>query len=77
LAAQAAPALPSASAVVAAEVPQPASLLDQLDKVERQIIERTLQSVGFDPLQAAEKLGLSRRQMQYRMRRLSISHSEQ
>jgi len=72
---QASPAL--ASAGVAVEAAQPVSLLDQLDKVERQIIERTLQSVGFDPLQAAEKLGLSRRQMQYRMRRLSIPHSEQ
>lgn len=70
-------ASPSAPAVVSTEAPPPASLLEQLDKVERRIIERTLQSTGFNQLQAAEKLGLSRRQMQYRMRRLSIPQSEQ
>ncbi|MEC4719226.1 sigma-54 dependent transcriptional regulator [Noviherbaspirillum sp. CPCC 100848] len=54
-----------------------ASLVEQLDKVERQVIRRTLESVRFDQAQAAEKLGLSQRQLKYRMQRLSIPQSEQ
>ncbi|MDB5762726.1 MAG: sigma-54-dependent Fis family transcriptional regulator [Herminiimonas sp.] len=74
------------SAVVAAAgpaVPQlghaddlPKSLPDHLDNVEREIIRRALAKTHFNRTQAAELLGISFRQLRYRMQRLAIHEPE-
>ena len=61
------PALPPA-----AEAELPPSLPDYLDDVEREIIRRALAKTHFNRTQAAELLGISFRQLRYRMQRLSI-----
>jgi two-component system response regulator PilR (NtrC family) len=50
----------------------PASLPDYLDDVEREVIRRALGKTRFNRTQAAELLGISFRQLRYRMQRLSI-----
>jgi two-component system response regulator PilR (NtrC family) len=50
----------------------PCSLPAHLDEVERQIILRALGKTRFNRTQAAELLGISFRQLRYRMQRLSI-----
>ncbi len=57
-----------------AEVPPelPHSLPAHLDEVERQIIRRALAQTRFNRTQAAELLGISFRQLRYRMQRLAI-----
>jgi two-component system response regulator PilR (NtrC family) len=50
----------------------PSSLPDYLDDVEREIIRRALAKTHFNRTQAAELLGISFRQLRYRMQRLSI-----
>ncbi|MGE5649191.1 MAG: sigma-54-dependent transcriptional regulator [Bacillota bacterium] len=50
----------------------PHSLPDHLDNVEREIIRRALEKTHFNRTQAAELLGISFRQLRYRMQRLSI-----
>lgn len=50
----------------------PRSLPDHLDKVEREIIRRALAKTHFNRTQAAELLGISFRQLRYRMQRLAI-----
>ena len=50
----------------------PSSLPDYLDDVEREIIRRALAKTRFNRTQAAELLGISFRQLRYRMQRLSI-----
>ena len=54
----------------------PASLPDHLDEVEREIIRRALAKTQFNRTQAAELLGISFRQLRYRMQRLNIRESE-
>jgi two-component system response regulator PilR (NtrC family) len=54
----------------------PASLPDHLDEVERDIIRRALAKTQFNRTQAAELLGISFRQLRYRMQRLNIRESE-
>jgi two-component system response regulator PilR (NtrC family) len=54
----------------------PASLPDYLDHVEREIIRRALARTHFNRTQAAELLGISFRQLRYRMQRLSIQEPE-
>ncbi|WP_334190290.1 sigma-54-dependent transcriptional regulator [Noviherbaspirillum sp.] len=56
--------------------PLPASLPDHLDQVEREIIRRALAKTRFNRTQAAELLGISFRQLRYRMQRLSIHEPE-
>lgn len=70
---------PPASAEPAPSVPQqaaedglPRSLPDHMDNVEREIIRRALAKTHFNRTQAAELLGISFRQLRYRMQRLSI-----
>jgi two-component system response regulator PilR (NtrC family) len=58
------------------EDPLPASLPDHLDNVEREIIRRALAKTHFNRTQAAELLGISFRQLRYRMQRLSIHEPE-
>ncbi|MGB6053974.1 MAG: sigma-54 dependent transcriptional regulator, partial [Burkholderiaceae bacterium] len=60
--------------VVHSDVPAelPESLPTHLDRVEREIIRRALEKTRFNRTQAAELLGISFRQLRYRMQRLSI-----
>jgi two-component system response regulator PilR (NtrC family) len=50
----------------------PSCLPDHLDNVEREIIRRALAKTQFNRTQAAELLGISFRQLRYRMQRLAI-----
>ncbi len=54
----------------------PGSLPDHLDDVEREIIRRALAKTKFNRTQAAELLGISFRQLRYRMQRLDINAPE-
>jgi two-component system response regulator PilR (NtrC family) len=56
--------------------PLPESLPDHLDDVERDIIRRALARTHFNRTQAAELLGISFRQLRYRMQRLEIHGPE-
>lgn len=75
-------ALASAVVLEAEEerVPQvrdlPESLPEHLDDVEREIIRRALTKTKFNRTQAAELLGISFRQLRYRMQRLDINAPE-
>ena len=57
-----------------ASAPQdlPTDLQDHLDSQERDILVRTLQETGFNRTAAAMRLGLSLRQIRYRIARLAI-----
>ena len=62
-----------------AGLPEPAlplALADYLDAVECQIIRRALNRTRFNRTAAAELLGLSFRQLRYRMQRLDIHEPE-
>jgi two-component system response regulator PilR (NtrC family) len=59
-----------------APAPLPGSLPDHLDKVERALIRDTLTRTSNNPAQAASLLGLTLRQLRYRMRRLEIGDDE-
>lgn len=50
----------------------PADLQDHLDRQEREILIKALQETGFNRTAAAAKLGLSLRQIRYRIARLNI-----
>ena len=54
------------------EEPLPSSLPEHMDEVERGIIRRALHKTQFNRTQAAELLGISFRQLRYRMQRLDI-----
>ena len=56
----------------AASAPKPGDLQEHLDREERQVLIATLQDCGFNRTAAAAKLGLSLRQIRYRMARLHI-----
>jgi two-component system response regulator PilR (NtrC family) len=56
----------------AADDDLPRSLPEYLDNVEREVIRRALEKTRFNRTQAAELLGISFRQLRYRMQRLSI-----
>jgi two-component system, NtrC family, response regulator PilR len=67
----------TAQSVVAVDEDQlPASLPDYLDGVEREIICRALAKTRFNRTRAAELLGISFRQLRYRMQRLEIYDPE-
>jgi two-component system response regulator PilR (NtrC family) len=61
---------------IVTEEPLPTSLPDHLDNVEREIIRRALAKTHFNRTQAAELLGISFRQLRYRMQRLEIHEPE-
>jgi two-component system response regulator PilR (NtrC family) len=69
-----APAVPALPAVGAA--PLPSDLVAHLDGVERDIIIRALELHRFNRTAAGSSLGLSLRQMRYRMARLGIQVAE-
>ncbi|MBV8666444.1 MAG: sigma-54-dependent Fis family transcriptional regulator [Burkholderiaceae bacterium] len=54
----------------------PCSLPDHLDQVEREIIRCALAKTHFNRTQAADLLGISFRQLRYRMQRLDIHEPE-
>ena len=54
------------------EVALPSDLQQHLDQQERGILVRTLQETGFNRTSAANRLGLSLRQIRYRIARLKI-----
>ena len=54
------------------EPPLPLDLQDHLDQQERAILIRALQSTGYNRTLAASQLGLSLRQIRYRINRLKI-----
>lgn len=64
--------LPSASIE-----PTSTNLQEHLDGLERAILNRTLEAAGFDHAVAADQLGLSPRQLRYRMKHLRIGLPEQ
>jgi two-component system, NtrC family, response regulator PilR len=55
------------------DAPLPSNLADHLDAVERDILERALEQHGFNRTAAGSSLGLSLRQMRYRMARLGVT----
>lgn len=71
-----APSDTTAQVNAAAKDDLPSSLPDHLDNVEREIIRRALAKTNFNRTQAAELLGISFRQLRYRMQRLSIHEPE-
>jgi len=54
----------------------PTSLPVHLDDIEREVIRRALAKTNFNRTQAAELLGISFRQLRYRMQRLDIHAPE-
>jgi two-component system response regulator PilR (NtrC family) len=75
----AAVAVPSLQTAAPSTMPAgdlPSSLPDHLDDVEREIIRRALAKTHFNRTQAAELLGISFRQLRYRMQRLSIQEPD-
>lgn len=54
----------------------PGSLPDHMDDIEREIIRSALTKTHFNRTQAAELLGISFRQLRYRMQRLNIQAPE-
>ncbi len=68
------PAFAAATVVHARPAPAvPRDLQSYLDEQERQILVRALQETGFNRTAAAARLGLSLRQIRYRIARLGIS----
>jgi two-component system response regulator PilR (NtrC family) len=51
----------------------PSDLQAYLDQQEREILVRALQETGFNRTAAAQRLGLSLRQIRYRIARLAIA----
>ncbi|MBI5278203.1 MAG: sigma-54-dependent Fis family transcriptional regulator [Burkholderiales bacterium] len=70
-AASVAPAL--APAAAPAPSPVPTDLQAYLDQQEREILVKALQETGFNRTAAAQRLGLSLRQIRYRITRLGIA----
>lgn len=71
MAAPATPAVPE-SAVMQSPAPAPTDLQSHLDQQEREILVKTLKETGFNRTEAANRLGLSLRQIRYRIARLKI-----
>jgi two-component system response regulator PilR (NtrC family) len=68
-----APVAFATSAVVPVETPLPHDLAAYLDEVERDILVRALERHRFNRTAAGASLGLSLRQMRYRMARLGVN----
>ena len=69
------PQAPAAEPVPAA-LPLPADLAKYLDDVERDILQRALERHRYNRTAAGASLGLSLRQMRYRMARLGVGASD-
>ena len=68
----AAEASPTAAPPTALNIALPPDLQDHLDAQERLILLRALQETGYNRTLAAKRLGLTLRQIRYRMERLKI-----
>ena len=66
-------AVVAAAAPAAAPSPVPTDLQAYLDQQEREILIKALQETNFNRTAAAQKLGLSLRQIRYRISRLGIA----
>jgi two-component system response regulator PilR (NtrC family) len=65
---------PAAAAATAARpLPMPSDLQAYLDQQEREILVKALHESGFNRTAAAQRLGLSLRQIRYRIARLAIA----
>lgn len=60
-------------AVAPAAARAPTDLQAYLDQQEREILTKTLQETNFNRTAAAQRLGLSLRQIRYRISRLGIA----
>jgi two-component system response regulator PilR (NtrC family) len=69
-------AAPASALAPTQEAPLPDDLVRYLDEVEREILVRALERQGFNRTAAGASLGLSLRQMRYRMARLGITEAE-
>jgi two-component system response regulator PilR (NtrC family) len=69
----AAPAAPAQAAATAQTTGMPADLQAYLDQQEREILVKALHESGFNRTAAAQRLGLSLRQIRYRIARLAIA----
>ena len=67
---------PTALTVTTTPEALPNSLPDYIDEIERGVILRALDKTKFNRTQAAELLGISFRQLRYRMQRLDIHEPE-
>jgi two-component system response regulator PilR (NtrC family) len=68
---------PAPGVVLAGSLPSlPCNLPGHLDEVEREIIKRALAKTQFNRTQAADLLGISFRQLRYRMQRLGVNESD-
>jgi two-component system response regulator PilR (NtrC family) len=69
------PGAPAATPVPAAAAPEtvPSDLQAWLDQQEREILVKALHESGFNRTAAAQRLGLSLRQIRYRIARLAIA----
>jgi two-component system response regulator PilR (NtrC family) len=65
-------AVPAVAEPAARTVPLPSDLVAHLDEIERDILERALDRHRYNRTAAGASLGLSLRQMRYRMARLGI-----
>jgi two-component system response regulator PilR (NtrC family) len=72
LAARAATPVPAQAPAAGDEAPLPSDLAAYLDQVERELLVRALEKHRFNRTAAGVSLGLSLRQMRYRMARLGI-----
>ena len=70
---EAAEAPPPARAAPAPAEVMPGDLQAYLDQQEREILVKALQESGFNRTAAAQRLGLSLRQIRYRIARLAIA----
>ncbi|MBT9513856.1 MAG: sigma-54-dependent Fis family transcriptional regulator [Acidovorax sp.] len=65
--------LPATTACAAPTVPLPSDLQAWLDQQEREILIRALKEAGFNRTATAARLGISLRQIRYRIARLNIA----
>ena len=68
-------AAPAAAPTLAPAQPLPNDLAAYLDGIEREILERALERHRYNRTAAGASLGLSLRQMRYRMARLGVGSS--
>ncbi|MGC4078337.1 MAG: sigma-54 dependent transcriptional regulator [Rubrivivax sp.] len=68
--------VPEPARATATEAPLPDDLAAYLDQVEREILERALERHRYNRTAAGASLGLSLRQMRYRMARLGIGSGD-
>jgi two-component system response regulator PilR (NtrC family) len=65
--------VPAAVPLLPAEEPLPRDLAEYLDQVERDILVRALEQHRYNRTAAGSSLGLSLRQIRYRMARLGVN----